>query len=182
MCYQGTIRNLKAFYRHSNVKRYITSIDGGRSQTKVIMLEVMTLLTAAWECVSPLTLVNCFRKAGISSESQAQSQSDDDDLFKLLAAHLEEFQGRCESPLDFTVDGYVQIDVNKDVITLEVHFLTDSEIILEFLNRSLMQQKMMMKMRMQIGKCHLQGGVKSANEILQSCCLYHNDGEQKMPK
>ena len=83
---QGVIRNLKAFHRNSIIKRYITSIDGGRSPTKVNMLEAMALLTAAWECVSPITLINCFRKAGISSESQARSQPDVDDLFKLLAA------------------------------------------------------------------------------------------------
>ena len=59
--------------------------------TKVNILEAMTLLTAAWECVSPIRLVNCLRKAGINSESQAQSQSDGDDLCRLLAAQLEEF-------------------------------------------------------------------------------------------
>ena len=91
------------------------------------MLEAMTWLTAAWECVSPITLVNCFRKAGISSESQARSQSDDDDPFKLLAAQLEEFQDRCESPIDFTVDGYV--DADEDVVTSEAHLLIGSEII-----------------------------------------------------
>ena len=52
---EGVIRSLKAFYRHSVIKRYITSIDGG----------YITLLTVAWECVSSITLVNCFRKAGI---------------------------------------------------------------------------------------------------------------------
>ena len=62
---QGVIRSLKAFYRHSIIKRYITSIDGGRSPKNVNMLEAMILLTVAWECVSPITLVNCFRKAGI---------------------------------------------------------------------------------------------------------------------
>ena len=45
---QGVIRNLKTFYRHGIIKRHITSIDGGRSPTKINMLEVMTLLTAAW--------------------------------------------------------------------------------------------------------------------------------------
>ena len=109
---KGVIRSLKAFYRHSIIKRYITSTDGGRSPTNVNMLEAMTLLTVAWECVSPITLVNCFRKAGMSSESQALSQSDDDDPFKLLAAQLEEFQDKCESPSDFTVDGYVDADVD----------------------------------------------------------------------
>ena len=31
---QGVSRSLKAFYRHSIIKRYNTSIDGGRSPTK----------------------------------------------------------------------------------------------------------------------------------------------------
>ena len=91
------------------------------------MLEAMTFLTAACECVSPITLVNYFRPAGISSESQARSQSDDDDPFKLLAAQLEEFQDRCVSPIDFIVDGYVHL--NEDVVTSEAHLLTDSKII-----------------------------------------------------
>ena len=119
--------NLKTFYHHSIIKHYITSIDGGRSPTKVNMLEAMTLLTSAWECISPITLVNCLKKAGISSESQSGSQSDDNKPFKLLAAQLEEFQDRCKSPIHFTVDGYV--DADEDVVTSEAHFLTDSEII-----------------------------------------------------
>ena len=124
---QGVIRSFEAFYRHSIIKRYITRIGGGRSPTKVNMLEAMTSLAAGWECVTPVTLVKCFRKAGISSESQAQSQSDDDDPFKLLATQLEEFQDRSKSPIDFTVDGYV--DAGEDVVTSEAHLLTDSEII-----------------------------------------------------
>ena len=87
----------------------------------------MTLLTEAWRCVSPETLVNCFRKAGISSESQVRSQSDDNDPFKLLVAQLEEFHNRCESPIDFTVDGYV--DADEDVVNSEAHLLTYSKII-----------------------------------------------------
>ena len=118
---QGVIRSLKVFYRHSIIKHYIASIDRGRSPSKVNKLEVMTLLTAAWECISPITLLNCFRKAGIIPESQARSQSDDDDLFKLHIAQLEELQGRCESPINFTVDGYV--DADEDVVTSEVNLL-----------------------------------------------------------
>ena len=54
---QGVISSLKAFYRHSIIKRYITSIDGERSPTKVIMLEAMTLLTASWQYISPIKLL-----------------------------------------------------------------------------------------------------------------------------
>ena len=99
------------------------------------MLEVMTFLSTAWECISPITLVNRFRKAGISSENQAQSQSDENDSLKLPAAELEEFEDRCEPPIDFTADGY--LDAEEDVVTSEA------------IKRSLMQQYMM-KMRKMI--------------------------------
>ena len=179
---QGVIRSLKAFYHHSIIKRYITSIDGGRSPANVNMLEAITLLTVAWECVSPITLVNCFRKAGMSSVSQALSQSDDDDPFKLLAAQLEEFQDKCESSSDFTVDGYV--DADEDVVTSEAHILTESEIIARVTQSQLdaaehddeneednVDREMLPPRRDQ---------VRQAIAILQSCCLYQDDGEQKM--
>ena len=181
---QVVIRSLKAFYRHSIIKSYITSIDGGRSPSKVNILEVMTLLTAAWECVSPITLVNCFRKAGINSESQAWSQTDDNDPFKLLTAQLEEFQDRCESPIDFTVDGYVYAD--EDIVSSEAHLLTDSEITARVTRTHLdatehddeneeddVDREMSSSRRDQ---------VRQAIEIIQSCCLYQDDGEQKMRK
>ena len=170
---QGVIRCFEAFYRHSIIKRYITRIGGGRSPTKVNMLEAMTSLAAGWECVTPVTLVKCFRKAGISSESQAQSQSDDDDPFKLLATQLEEFQDRSKSPIDFTVDGYV--DAGEDVVTSEAHLLADSEIIARVPQTQLdaaehddeneeddVDREMSRPGRDQ---------VRQAIEILQSCCL-----------
>ena len=85
------------------------------------MLEAMTLLTTAWACVSPKKLVNCFRKAGISSEIQGRSHFDDDHPIKLFAAQIE------ESPIDFTVNDYV--DADENVVTSEAHLLTDYEII-----------------------------------------------------
>lgn len=77
------IRSLKLYYCHSLSKRYITSIDGRRSPTNINMLEVMTLLTVAWECVSQETLMNCFNKADISSEG-------DNDPFKFLDGQLKD--------------------------------------------------------------------------------------------
>ena len=62
------------------------------------MLEAMTLLTAAWKWVSPTTLLKCFMKAGVSSESQARSQSDDDDPFKLFHS-LKNFKTGVNLPL-----------------------------------------------------------------------------------
>ena len=82
------------------------------------MLEAMTLLTAAWECVSKEILVDCFKKAGISSESQVQSQCNCDAPFKLLDAKFESFQGSRESSLvDFTVEEYVDAEAQKHILT-----------------------------------------------------------------
>ena len=151
---------------------------------KVNMLEAMTLLTAALECVSPITLVNYFKKASINSENQARSQFDDDDLFKLFAAQLQEFQDRCESPIDFTVDGYV--DADEDVVTSEAHLLTDSEIIARVTQTQLdaaehddENEKDVVNQEMSPPR---RDQVPQAIEILQSCCLYQDDGEQKMQK
>lgn len=180
---QGVIRSLKAFYRHSLIKRYITSIDQGKSPRKVNILEAMILLTAAWDCVSRETVVNCFKKAGISTENQELSQSDYDDPFKLLAEQLEEFQDRSESPLvDFTVDDYINAD--EDVTTSEIHAMTDAEIIAQ-VTRSQhdpsdetednedeeedVDLEMLPPRKYEI---------RHAFEVLQSCCLFQSEGEE----
>ena len=147
-----------------------------------MLLQAMTLLTAAWECVSPITLVNCFRKAAISSESQARSQFDDNDLFKLLAAQLEEFQDMCESPIDCTVDGYV--DADEGVVTSKAHLVTDSEIIARVTQTQLdaaehddenEEDDVDWEMSPQ-----MKDELRQAIEILQYCCLYQDDREQKV--
>ena len=175
---QGVIRNLKAFQCHSIIKRFIKSIDRGRSPTKVNMLEAMTLLTAAWHCVSPVTLVNDFMKAGISSENQARNQSDNDEPFELLAAQLEEFQDRRESPINFRVDGYA--DADEDVLTTEAHFLTDSQIIaqlhLDAAEHDDKNEEDDVDWEMSLPR---KDQICQAIEILQQCCLYQDDGEQE---
>ena len=106
-------------------------------------------------------MVNCFRKAGISSESQARSQSDDDP-FKLLAAQLEEVQDRGEFPIDFIVDGYV--DANEEVIILKAHLLKDSEIIVRVNQMQLDAAEHDDKNEedaLDAGKYQHQGGIKS---------------------
>ena len=120
-------------------------------------------------------MVKCLRKAAINSESQAQNQSDDDDLFKLFAVQLEEFQDRCKSLIDFTVDDYV--DADEDLVTSEARLLTDSEIITRVTQTQLdaadaehddeneeddADREMLPPWRDQI---------RQAIEIFQSCCL-----------
>ena len=75
-----------------------------------------------------MKFLTCCKKAGVSSERKVQSQSDDNDPFKLLDAQLQDSQNQWEfSFVDFTVEGY--IDVDGDILMLEVHVMKDVEII-----------------------------------------------------
>ena len=91
------------------------------------MLEAMTLLTAAWECVSQETWSN-FLFQESRHKFWGSYTTPVDDPFELLDAELEDFQDRSESPIiDFTVDGYV--DEDEDVLTSETHVMKDEEAI-----------------------------------------------------
>ena len=50
------------------------------------MLEKMSLqmLVSAWNALTTETIVNCFRKAGISAENQDAAIAEEDDPFKDL--------------------------------------------------------------------------------------------------
>ena len=44
----------------------------------------MKILVSSWEAVSAQIIVNCFRKAGITSESQNAAITDADDSMKMM--------------------------------------------------------------------------------------------------
>ena len=127
----------------------------------------------------PIILVNCIRKAGISSETQARSQSVDKDPFTLLGAQLKEFHDRCESSINFTFHGYV--DGDEDVVlTSEGHPLADSEIIarvtqtqLDVLEHDDENEEDDADRKMSPPRTDQ---VRQAIKILQSCCLYQDNG------
>ena len=50
----------------------------------------MKILVSSWEAVSAQTIVNCFRKAGITSEAQNAAITDADDPFSDLKESLQQ--------------------------------------------------------------------------------------------
>ena len=50
----------------------------------------MKILVSSWEAVSEQTIVNCFRKAGITSEAQNAAITDADDLSSDLKGSLQQ--------------------------------------------------------------------------------------------
>ena len=58
------------------------------------MLAVMNMLSTAWKKVSETTIKNCFRRAGISQQSQETAENDNDDPFKGLDEELDALRER----------------------------------------------------------------------------------------
>ena len=70
------------------VQEYIRAIDQQKSLPKISILDAIEILAALWSMVSETTIVNCFAKAGLSSENQDKAASDEDDPFKDLVREL----------------------------------------------------------------------------------------------
>ena len=122
---QGVIRALKAFYRTNVVRRQFKRIDACRMTPKINILAAMSMLVRSWDAVSANTVKNCFRKAGISEETQVASINDEDDSLKLLEENVNEFKSRGLVDGYLIVDYYVNIDF--EVCTREASATTDRE-------------------------------------------------------
>ena len=65
---QGVIRSMKAKYRLSVVFKMLRADIPGIS-----MVDAMVMLNNTWNDITPETIVNCFRKAGMSPYSREQA-------------------------------------------------------------------------------------------------------------
>nr|XP_022294775.1 tigger transposable element-derived protein 4-like [Crassostrea virginica] len=72
---QVIIKNLKVHYRERDLLRYI--VDIGQSKAPHIsLLDAIHMLSQAWNCVTPQTITNCFRHAGISTDNASPTSKD----------------------------------------------------------------------------------------------------------
>ena len=95
---QGVIRSLKAYYKSLSVRKLIEAVEKNKPLPEFSILDAMRMLDVAWGKVTKETVVNCFAKASISKDKQAESLSEADDPFKdlqeqmdKLAVHAPEF-------------------------------------------------------------------------------------------
>ena len=81
---EGVIRSLKRKYRKNVVQKIIQSVEKKKTLPKISLLQGMQMLVSAWDALSTQTIVNCFRKSGISTESQETAIAEDNDPFREL--------------------------------------------------------------------------------------------------
>ena len=136
---QGVIRALKAFYHTNVLRRQIKYVDEGKTTPKINILQAMRMLVRSWDAISINTVKNCFRKAGISQETQVASINEEDDPFKLLQQNVDELKSRDLVDENLTVDDYVDIDFQ--VTTSETSAMTDQEILDSILINDLAEEE-----------------------------------------
>ena len=66
---QRAIRSLKAKYCTKLTFRYINAIDSNKEFPKITMLDAMIMLKQSLSTLSDISIVNCFKKEGISIQS-----------------------------------------------------------------------------------------------------------------
>ena len=125
---QGVIRSLKAKYCRRMVRKYIASLDAGNGIPKLSILDGMDMLVSSWDEVQTKTIVNCFRKCGISVKDQELAMLDSEEPFKGIADDLEELSLLSPDLLSRGTDAEDLVDF--DVETCVSHqSSTDAEII-----------------------------------------------------
>ena len=84
---------------------------------KITILEAINILREAWDNVTKGTIVNCFQKAGISSEAQDYAENDLDDPLKVLEDALQDLNAQYHDllPSDVTAETFVGFDVDVSV-------------------------------------------------------------------
>ena len=136
---QGVIRALKAYYRSNVVKRQIKFIDAGKEVPKINILEGMQILVKSWDAVSKDTVQNCFKKAGISRETQVSSLNNEDDPFKLLSENISELKKLNVG--DDILDANDFVDIDFEVSTSKSIEMTDEEIVESILSEDMNQDE-----------------------------------------
>ena len=126
---QGVIKSLKAKYRSAVVKLYINRIESGQELPKISVLDAMKFLVQAWNRVSKDTVQNCFKRAGISKDAQADAAEEIDDPFKSLQSDLDELRLLDQSlvPDGTTAEDYT--DTDKNLVVTESVLIDNEEIL-----------------------------------------------------
>ena len=108
---QGVIRNLKAHYRGRVVGLLCRASEEKELCPKISILQSMKILADSWEVVTKETIINCFRKAGITPNRLPLLRASDDPL-KDLQESLNDLR-KADSPMvpdDLTATALVSLD------------------------------------------------------------------------
>ena len=175
---QGVIRSLKAKYRSAAVKLYINRIESGQELPKISILDAMKFLVQAWNRVTKNTVQNCFKRAEISKDAQADAVEEIDDPFKSLQSDLDELRLLDQSLVTDGTTAEDYTDTDKNLVVTE-SVLTDDEEILgqyrETPNVDLDDDTEKNTEEVEPPNKPSRSEIYAAMELLQKCCLFEEE-------
>ncbi|XP_065651268.1 tigger transposable element-derived protein 4-like [Hydra vulgaris] len=127
------VMKLDSFFRAQERKVAHLAVDNNEPMPKISILQAMKDLVSSWNAVSKETVINCFKKAGISKTNKSIEEADDDHSFKFLTEELNrlrELDSRAVQE-DLSAKSYIGLDC--DVVTTG-SLATDAEIIAQILD------------------------------------------------
>lgn len=141
------LRSLKAIYRSLVIRKIIRELEKDKlSQTSI--LEAMMMLRTAWNDVTEKTIINCFRRSGISKDARKAAIDDDDDPFKEMDSAEDEEENVEELQFDLNqlretrpdlvpedLDADTLIDFDRKVVTNESQPLSVDQIVNEYVSQ-----------------------------------------------
>ena len=92
----------------------------------------MKMLVSAWDALSTKTIVNCFRKSGISAESQETTIAEDDDPFWELQDEIDVLRSVQPDLIEEDFDATTFTNVQTEVIAVPPP-PSDAEVVAELL-------------------------------------------------
>ena len=116
---QGVICSLKAKYRKNVVRKIIQSVEKKKTLPKILLLQGMQMLVSPWDALSTQTIVNCFRKSGISTESQETAIVKDDNPFRELQDEIDDLRSVQPNLIEEDFDVTTFADVDAKVIAVQ---------------------------------------------------------------
>ena len=90
-------------------------MESNKELPKITMLDAMAMLEQSWSTLPDTSVINCFKKAGISKKSQQDSIQDNDDPFTQLSEMLDKLRA-------------LDPDLAPDSLTSETFIDTDKEV------------------------------------------------------
>ena len=86
---QDISRSLKPKYRKNVVRKIVPSAEKKKTPPKISLLQGMQMSVSAWDAVSTQTTVICFRKSGISTNSQETPIAEEGNAFRELQDEID---------------------------------------------------------------------------------------------
>ena len=131
----GIIKNLKCHYRTRQLRTILSKIDNASSATEVAksisVLDACHWVKAAMDDIKPVTVENCFRKAGIKHELEVDIEVTNPDEMVPLSELVPRVCEQLDIPLQ-TVENILELD-NDISATEELTDGWEQEILEDFL-------------------------------------------------